>query len=103
MNNKAKGSRREREVRDIHLELGYDVIKAGGSLGIFDLACISKSLRFGIVGMKLPDLKLIQVKSNRIDPSEIDPISIHETIAQKEIWIKKDRKTWQYCIIDESG
>ncbi len=54
MSSKAKGARREREVRDHFLAKGYEVMKAGGSLGIYDL-----------IAMNLDSVILIQVKSNR--------------------------------------
>ncbi len=53
-NAKAKGSRSERKVRDDFEARGWWVIKAGGSLGMWDLVCLH------------PDhgANLIQVKSN---------------------------------------
>ncbi len=37
MNKKAKGSRNERRSRDLLKAQGFEVLKAGGSLGVFDL------------------------------------------------------------------
>lgn len=55
-NAKAKGSRLERKSRDILRQAGFEVVKAGGSLGIFDLVGIHPEK--GLV-------QLVQVKSNR--------------------------------------
>ena len=53
-NAKAKRSRNERRSRDIFLKAGCDVVKAGGSLGLFDLIVIDPYGK--VVG--------IQVKTN---------------------------------------
>lgn len=54
MSAKAKGSRRERQSRDLLEAKGYAVTKAGGSLGVFDL-----------IGINSLDCVLVQVKANR--------------------------------------
>lgn len=54
MNNKQKGNRNEYKSRDRHIAGGANVIRAGGSLGIFDLIALYDSYAL-----------LIQVKSNR--------------------------------------
>ena len=86
MNTKAKGSRREREVRDIFRKEGYHVIKAGASLGVMDLICVWKDFSKHPIG--------IQVKSTRISKAERTEIEVLEIGIIKEIWIKKDRKPW---------
>ena len=96
MNAKAKGSRREREVRDLLKVAGYDVVKGGGSLGVFDLVCVLKKSE-----PNLEEVILIQVKSNRIGLQEISEIAQHETTGCKQIWIKKDRKPWKYARIED--
>lgn len=53
MNRKAKGSRNERRSRDLLRSQGYEVLKAGASLGVFDLIAIGPT-----------DIVLAQVKSN---------------------------------------
>ena len=40
MNAKTKGNRRERQARRILELAGYHVVKAGGSLGVFDLVAL---------------------------------------------------------------
>lgn len=56
-NPKAKGSRNERRSRDIYLKQGFYVVKAGGSLGMWDIVALG------------PDgVDLVQVKSNRNPP-----------------------------------
>lgn len=99
LNAKAKGSRRERAVRDIYLKRGYDVVKAAGSLGMFDLVTVFKYNNFALTSDQAT--ALIQVKSNRIPPLEVQVIADHQTTARKEIWIKKDHQPWMMCVIDE--
>lgn len=50
-----KGHRAERRARDELIKLGFTVIKAGGSKGIFDLVAWNDA-----------DVMLIQVKCNRL-------------------------------------
>ena len=54
LNAKAKGSRREHKTRRYFEKEGYAFIKAGGSLGTWDL-----------MGFRAEDGVAIQVKSNR--------------------------------------
>ncbi len=53
MNHKAKCSRNERRSRDLLRSQGYEVLKAGASLGVFDLIAIGPM-----------DVILAQVKTN---------------------------------------
>lgn len=96
-NAKAKGSRRERQVRDIYISRGYDVVKAAGSLGMFDLVAIAKS-EMGLYTVS-DNVVLIQVKSTGIPPLEVQVIADHETIARKEVWVKKNHKPWMMTVI----
>lgn len=57
--NADKGARNERKVKAQLESLGWFVVKAGGSLGIFDLVAIHPDKEKGF---------LIQVKSNRQPP-----------------------------------
>ena len=83
INAKQKGARRERQVRKILESHGYLVVKAGGSLGMFDLLAVGSQL-----------LYMIQVKSNRM-PGKIEMKRIADfpcpSYAVKEIWVLKDR------------
>lgn len=84
MNTKAKGNRNERTAKKYFEDLGYTVIKAGASLGMFDLVAMSDSYHGSITNttgnhieklgsiLNLNKLLLIQVKSNRMP-------TIHET------------------------
>lgn len=80
--NKRKGARRERQAKKILEEAGYYVVKAGASLGEFDLLA---------VGQK--QLRMIQVKSNYCSPQEKEILELFEApdYAIKELWIFKDR------------
>ena len=90
-NAKAKGARRERRTRDWLLSEepegigGYQyVIKAGGSLGMFDLVAIGWR---GVL--------LVQVKSNGLPPpKERALISAARvpSFCKKEIWVWYDRR-----------
>jgi len=53
MNRKRKGSRSERRSREILKAQGYEVLKAGASLGVFDR-----------IGIGAEDILLVQVKTN---------------------------------------
>ena len=93
MNTKSKGSRREREVKKILENEGYNCTKAGASLGIFD-----------IIAMNTMHIRLIQVKSNSISKKEIIGIKDfcnHPANAVKEVWIKKDYKKWKIINVSE--
>jgi Holliday junction resolvase len=82
MNMKAKGSRRERQARKILEASGHYVVKAGGSLGIFDLVAVSPL-----------GARLIQVKSNH-KPRPVERERLEQfpcfSFATKEIWIFYD-------------
>lgn len=83
MNTKAKGSRRERQARKILESAGYHVVKAGGSLGVFDLVAIGPT-----------GCRLIQVKSNeKPRPAERERLALFTCppYASKELWIFYDR------------
>ena len=58
---KAKGTRNELKVRDQLEARGWSVVKAGGSLGMFDLVAIHPDKEKGF---------LVQVKSNRQPPKK---------------------------------
>ena len=76
---KKKGWRREDKTRKILEKAGYEVCRAGSSLGMFDLIAINK---LGI--------RLLQVKSNYCRPFEIEQIKLFNNIplnATKELWI----------------
>ncbi len=62
---KAKGSRSEWKVRDWYEKEGFHVVKAGGSLGMFDLVGLHPD--YGVV--------LVQVKTNR-NPGKVELDSI---------------------------
>ena len=55
MNRKAKGSRRELQVKDHYESKGYKITKAGASLGVWDL-----------VGYDRDGWVCIQVKANKM-------------------------------------
>ena len=82
-NPKAKGSRNERRVIKFLKELGYDCTKAGGSLGIFDIIAVNRQ-----------DIRLIQVKSNRMPaPLEMETIrdfKNYPACGRKEVWVWHD-------------
>ena len=59
---KAKGSRRERHVRDVLLDTGWAVTRAAGSMGLWDLVAIRRNVA---PDEYLPFVRLVQVKSNR--------------------------------------
>lgn len=93
MSAKDKGRRTEYKVRDCLEAAGWYVVKAGGSLGIWDLVCLHPD--FGV--------KLIQVKSNRWRGSREDPALIgfqcHPSWT-KEVWMWKDRaKEPEICFV----
>ncbi len=83
MNTKAKGSRRERQARKILETAGYHVVKAGGSLGVFDLVAIGPH-----------GARLIQVKSNeKPRPAERERLALFPCFpyCTKELWVFYDR------------
>ena len=79
---KAKGARTERKAKKILESAGYFVIKAGASLGEWDLVAIGKK-----------QCRLIQVKTNR-RPGRVEMEQMREfkspNYATKELWVWKD-------------
>jgi hypothetical protein len=97
MDNKAKGNRRERMTRDFLERLGYSVVKAGGSLGLFDLIAVGPL-----------DVLLIQVKSNRWPrPAEMRAMAELRApafpIVKKVVYRWDDRKATPYMRDVEGG
>jgi len=84
VNTKAKGSRNERRARRIFEERGFTVVRAGASLGVFDLVAFSRD---GVV--------LAQVKTNRgpgrVEKKELRAFQNLPHGARKEVWIFRDR------------
>ncbi len=85
MNTSAKGARAERRARKLLEAAGFTVIRAGASLGLFDLVAFNRVL-----------LLVVQVKVNRgPSPAERARISSFENVprcARKELWLYRDRK-----------
>ena len=84
MNAKAKGARRERQARKILETAGYYVVKAGGSLGIFDLVALGPQ-----------GARLIQCKSNeKPRPAERERLELFPRLpyCSKELWVFYDRQ-----------
>lgn len=85
MNAKAKGSRSECKVRDHYEALGAYVLKAGGSLGLWDLVALHPD--WGVV--------LCQVKTNRNPGSkelnELRAFQCHSS-WRKVLAIVRDRR-----------
>ena len=86
---KAKGSRREREVRNFCYDTGaLAVLKAGASLGIFDLLALFRGHAWAI-----------QVKSNRWPRRrEMHDLEHFRIGSYLQKWICRidDRKPWQW-------
>ena len=92
-NSKAKGSLRERQVRDLLIADGWSVTKAGGSLGVFDLVACRRD---PAPDCYLPVVRLIQVKSNRW-PRSAEMAALREEARHHpapwyscEVWRVKD-------------
>jgi len=106
MSNKAKGSRREREVRDLLREQGYEVTRAGGSLGMFDLVAtpVSEDCLKDACGNYL--VRYIQVKSNRWPPAaerrRMEEAGIRGCHA-REIWRCDDYRGWRVLALMADG
>ena len=82
MNAKAKGARRERQARTILETAGYYVVKAGGSLGVFDLVALGPQ-----------GARLVQVKSNeKPRPAERKRLELFPRFpyTSKELWVFYD-------------
>lgn len=83
--NKRKGSRNEIKTRNRLRLYGFHVVKAGGSLGVFDL-----------IAFNAVEIKFIQVKSNRpAGPAERESMIAmrHELPPNSsiELWVWQDR------------
>jgi hypothetical protein len=84
MNAKAKGNRRERQARRILEAAGYFVVKAGGSLGCWDLVALGPH-----------GARLVLVKSNeKPRPAERERLALFPRMpyCSKELWIFYDRR-----------
>ena len=86
MNARAKVARNERRARVLLESSGYTVVRAGASLGLFDLVGLG---RMGIV--------LVQVKSDRgPNEAEFARLAAFNNLpcaASKQVWIFRDRCT----------
>jgi len=78
MNTKAKGNRNEHKTMRYLEALGYACTRAAASLGVFDIVAISQR-----------DVRLIQVKSNRM-PGSVEMEAIEQFkvpgFVSKEVW-----------------
>jgi len=87
MNTKAKGSRNELKAKRLLEAQGYDlVVKAGASLGVFDLIAL---------GVDHDCVLLIQVKSNRRPGRiEMDRLGAFQCprFCRKQVWVFRDRQ-----------
>jgi Holliday junction resolvase len=83
MNSKRKGTRTEHKARRILEAAGYTCLKAGGSLGLFDLVALGPT-----------DVKCIQVKANgycsAVEREQLALLVVAPNVS-KEIWRFKDR------------
>lgn len=83
VNSKRKGTRTEHKARRLLEATGYTVLKAGGSLGSFDL-----------VAYRATDVRFIQVKCNGYcSAAEREALQLEQVPenCSKEIWRFKDR------------
>lgn len=83
-NPKAKGARAERRTIKVLEAVGYLCLKAGGSLGVFDVVAIGAA-----------DLRCIQVKAgsqycSAIEREQLELLTL-PAWATKEIWRWPDR------------
>jgi len=85
---KDKGNRRERQAKAVLEADGWLVVKAGGSLGLFDLVALH--VDYGVL--------LVQVKSNR-PPARAEMDALHafqcHSSWRKELWVYVDREGWK--------
>ena len=85
MNTSAKGARAERRARRILEPKGYAVVRAGGSLGVFDLVAISRD-----------GLRLVQVKCNRRPgQAERERLGAFNNLPPntlRELWLFRNRQ-----------
>lgn len=83
MNSKRKGTRTEHKARRILEAAGYTVLKAGGSLGLFDLVALGST-----------DVRCVQVKCNgycsAAEREQLQLLVVAPNVS-KEIWRFKDR------------
>jgi len=83
MNAKSKGTRTEHKARRILEAAGYQVTRAGGSLGVFDLVAIGPA-----------DVRCIQVKANKycsaVEREQLELFVVAPNVS-KEIWRFLDR------------
>lgn len=83
MNSKRKGTRAEHKARRILEAAGYVCLKAGGSLGLFDLVALGPA-----------DVKCVQVKANgycsAIEREQLTLLVVPANCS-KEIWRFRDR------------
>jgi Holliday junction resolvase len=76
-NPKAKGARAERKIKAHLQEFGAYVIKAGGSLGVFDL-----------VSLDMNGVFLVQVKCNRMPgKTEMKALTDFKTPSYASKWL----------------
>lgn len=85
MNTSAKGARAERRGRRVLEAEGYTVVRAGASLGVFDLVAIRRD-----------GLLLVQVKRNRgSGHAERERLAGFNNLppnATRELWLFRDRQ-----------
>ena len=85
VNLKAKGTRIEREAKAALEAVGYTVVRAAGSHGLFDLVAIHPS-----------GVRLIQMKANK-PPGPLERESLQAFKAPPgatvEIWVRRDGDT----------
>ena len=83
MNSKRKGTRTEHKARRMLETTGYFVLKAAGSLGLFDLVALGAT-----------DVRCIQVKCNgycsAVEREQLALLAVPPNVS-KEIWRFKDR------------
>lgn len=91
VNAKRKGLRREREARKIYEKEGYYVCPAKGSLGPFDFVAVAKDWSI------IPQVRAVQVKSNKIYGKERKKVEGYEVCATKEICVKMNYRPWLRC------
>ena len=93
---KAKGTRRERQARDILESQGFAVTRAAGSLGLWDLIGLRRQPE---PDRYLPVVKLVQVKSNRwprtaeVEALEADVATYPRPFVLGEIWRFDDQRS----------
>ena len=85
MNAKAKGTRNERRAKRMLEEAGYYCVRAGGSLGLFDLAAFSRG-----------GCRFVQVKTNR-KPKQKERVATTRDMVITTIHIGK-AGGWRYLV-----